>query len=155
MRDGIGGKFHNHAQRFNNAATVHLFKGVQRMDGFGRLRQPVSTGQTGIESPDLPGEQQQRRAGQKEGQPGMGDDHPAPLAPARAGARGVMLIQLGGKGHAAKINARTEQDQRRRNQSIGEQYAHCRHQKSGHADGADFADRNCQEDQESDGYRGG
>ena len=32
LRDGIRWKFDDDAQRFNNAAPIHPFKGVQRMD---------------------------------------------------------------------------------------------------------------------------
>ena len=153
LRDGIRWKLDDDAQRFNNAVAIHLFEGVERMDRFCRLRKPIASGETGIQSPDLPGEQKQRSACQEEGKPGMRDNHLSPSPPAISRARGPMRIQLWSKGQSAKINPRTEQRQHRRNEGIREQNTHSRHQESRDADGTDFADRNRQEREESDGYR--
>ena len=101
----------------------------------------------------LPREQKQRSTRQKEGKPGMRDDHLSPLPPAISRTRGPLRIQLWSKGHSAKINPRTEQYQRCRNQGICKQYTHSRHQESRHTDGTNFAYRNRQKGEKSDGYR--
>src|ERR1700679_3016352 len=94
---------------------------------------------------DLPSEQKQRSARQKEGKPRMRDNHLSPFPPALSRTRGTMLIQLWGKGQSPKINPRTEQSQYCGNDGICEQDTHSRHKESCDTDGADFADRNRQE----------
>ena len=126
---------------------------MKRVDRLRRLGKPIASGKTGIEPRGLPGEQQQGDACQKNGKPWMGDDHLSPFPPAVSGTRGPMRIQLRRKGHAAGIDPPTEQRQQSRNEGICQQHADSRDQKSGDADGTDFADGNGQESQKSDGHR--
>ncbi len=125
--------------------AIHLFEGVEGMNGFRRLGKPIPSGETGIEPRGLPGEQEQRSACHKEGKPGMGDNHLSPLPPAISRALSPLRIQLRSKWQSANINSRTQPCQHRRNEGICKQYAHSRDQHSRDADRTDFADRNRQE----------
>jgi hypothetical protein len=98
LRDGIRWQFDNHAQRLNNAGAIHLFQGVQRVHRFRRRRKPIPSRKTGIEPRGLPGEQQQRGACQKDGKPGMGDNHLPPLPPAIAVRAARCASSFGVKG---------------------------------------------------------